>query len=71
MFLQVGEDRAIAVDKINMIKKTGDMLTEVHVEKVIYKLQIPFSTLMSMLQEDNNKISKILNILKETGNPAP
>lgn len=73
IFLQVKEGTAIAVDKIKMIKKSGDMSTKVHTSSDVYELPIPFATLMSMLHEDTSdseKITRMLNILKQTGTPA-
>jgi len=74
LFLQVTEGTAIAIDKIKMIKKSGEMSTKVHTSSDVYELPIPFSTLMSLLHEDtsdNDKITRMLNIMKEMGVPTP
>ena len=74
IFLQVTKDTAIAVDKIKMIKKSGEMNTKVHTASDVYELPIGFSTLMGMLHSDtsdSDKISQMLEIMKQKGTPNP
>jgi hypothetical protein len=67
-FLQVKDGVAIAVDKIKMITRSGDLSCKIHTSSDVYEVNIPFQTLMSILDKDNqDTMQKILNIMKTQG----
>ncbi len=71
-FLRVGNGKAIAVDKIKMIRKSGDFSSKIHTASDVIEVKIPFDTLLNLLQEDTQGVNnQVLNILKEIGVPNP
>jgi len=71
-FLQVKDGIAIAIDNIKMIRKSGDFSCKIHTSSDVYEVDIPYTTLMSILEtEDKGTLEKIYNVMRVMGTPTP
>lgn len=73
-FIQVKDGIAIAIDSIKMVRKSGDFSCKIHTSSDVYEVDIPYTTLMSILETgemDNRTLEKIYNVMRAMGTPAP
>lgn len=73
-FIQVKDGLAISIGSIKIIRKSGDFSCKIHTSSDVYEVDIPYITLMSLLESNetgDNILQKMYNIMRQQGTPAP
>ncbi len=74
MFINIGENRILNTEEVEMIEKIDDGNCQVYTHHHSYFVNLPFETLSSIINNDRNKKNKVLQdlegVLKHTGSFA-